>query len=534
MSRAPSAHAEALRELPAVGGITETDPALLSAVEAASLLQARALHPRELLDACLRRSADTDGHINAWVRIYPEMAFEAAEQAAQRLSRSGALNSGEAAPLVCGLPIALKDLFAVGGLPLTASSKVLEGNIAADDSGVWRRLRDAGMVLMGHAHTHEFAIGVATPQVGNPWNTDFSPGGSSGGSAAALAARQVPLATGTDTGGSLRFPSSVCGVSAIKPTFGRCSVAGVIPLTWTRDHAGPMGRSVADASLLLNYMAGFDIDDPSTGVGPEVPPGGYPMVAQGGATPFGGKKFGIPTEDVAKLPPALARLFEDCMNVIRSLGGVTVDLTMPRGPLGQLLGDLAEAGAYHKQFSDRLGLYNKDNAAIISAATVALAGPVADYFALERDRVRYQRDYNRLFEEKDLSAIVVPGTTIDGARRSQFVDVSVFSSVIGNVGWANYVGAPVVQTPVGRSSDTGIPFGVQLGGRPWGEADLISLGLELQNALPAWRESPDLPVRRRDIPEVAMVAPPPGPGATNTLGAAAPFHALPTNSFRGV
>ncbi|RZL71482.1 MAG: amidase, partial [Rhodococcus sp. (in: high G+C Gram-positive bacteria)] len=206
LGRAAASANPALR-LPSPGAITASDPALLSAVEAASLLQSRALHPRELLDACLSRSAAHDGGIGAWIRIYPEQAYEAAESAARRLAAGSA-------PLVCGLPIALKDLYAVAGLPVTASSGVLEGNIAAGDSGVWRQLRDAGMVLMGHAHTHEFAIGTATPQVGNPWDVEYSPGGSSGGSAAALAARFAPCAVGTDTGGSLRIPASACGITS--------------------------------------------------------------------------------------------------------------------------------------------------------------------------------------------------------------------------------------------------------------------------------------------------------------------------------
>ena len=284
--------------LPAPGSITATDPALLSAVEAASLLQSGTLHPRELLDACLNRSAAFDGATGGWVRIYPEMAYEAADAAAQRLSGKGRAAVGDA-PLVCGLPLALKDLFAVAGLPLTASSKVLEGNIAAGDSTAWTRLRDAGMVLMGHAHTDEFAIGVATEQVGNPWNTEYSPGGSSGGSAAVLAARFVPLATGTDTGGSLRLPASACGITSIKPTFGRCSTRGVIPLTWTRDHAGPMAAASPTPHYSSASWRASDPDDPTTTVGPDVPAGGLPDRREGRAsTPLSGKRFGVARRSV--------------------------------------------------------------------------------------------------------------------------------------------------------------------------------------------------------------------------------------------
>ena len=161
------------------------------------------------------------------------------------------------APALCGVPVGLKDLYAVAGKPLTASSRLLD-EVPVGDSDVWARLRAAGMVLLGHLHTHEFAVGGTTDQVGNPWALDHSAGGSSGGSGAALAARMVPAATGTDTAGSLRIPSALCGTSTIKPTRGLVSLAGVVPLGTTLDHAGPMARTIDDCALLLAAMAGPD------------------------------------------------------------------------------------------------------------------------------------------------------------------------------------------------------------------------------------------------------------------------------------
>ena len=178
-----------------------TDPADLGLLEAAAMLRSRALSAVELLEACQARIAARNGGvptfdgapgaINAWTRLYPELAGELARAADARLA-----TEGDAAPLDCGIPFALKDLFAVGGLGLTASSRVLEGSVAAADSAVWRRLRAHGAVLAGHTHTHEFAAGGTTDQVGNPWAPDRIAGGSSGGSAAALAARMVPAAWG--------------------------------------------------------------------------------------------------------------------------------------------------------------------------------------------------------------------------------------------------------------------------------------------------------------------------------------------------
>ncbi|WP_430335328.1 amidase [Rhodococcus sp. ACT016] len=519
--------------LPAPDSITVTDPALLGAVEAAALLQSGALHPRELLDACIARSAGFDGEIGAWIRIYPEMAYEAADAAAQRLSAKGRAAAGPA-PLVCGIPLALKDLFAVSGLPVTASSRVLEGNIAAGDSTVWRRLRDAGMVLLGHAHTDEFAIGVATEQVGNPWNTEFSPGGSSGGSAAVLAARFAPLATGTDTGGSLRLPASACGITSIKPTFGRCSTRGIIPLTWTRDHAGPMGRSVADAALLLGYMAGADPDDPTTSVGPAVPSGGYPLSAKGGPAPLSGTRFGVVRSSVDSLPHPLRVLFDNFLDLVRRLGGTTVDVVLPDAQSNALTGDMAEMGSYHSQFRDRLGSYRIENRAVVGGALAALAVPSIDYMTAAQDRRNYQHEYNRMFADNALDAVLVPGSKVDGAKRVEIAGVSVFDGVTGDVRWANLTGAPVICTPVGRSAATGLPFGVQIGGRPWDESALIEIALELQAAQPDWHDAPALQPAPRDIPRVRVGPPGAGPDPTNTTDIGFGFHFLPTTSTADV
>ncbi|MFI7168924.1 amidase [Rhodococcoides fascians] len=520
------------RALPAPETIDVSDPAMLDAMQAASLLQAGSLHPRELLDACFERSRALDQPINAWIRIYPEVAYAAAEAAAARLSTAGRARERDSVPLVCGLPIGLKDLYAVTGLPVTASSRVLEGNIASGDSGVWRRLRDAGMVLMGHTHTHEFALGVATSQVGNPWDLSRSVGGSSGGSAAALAACFTPLSVGTDTGGSLRIPASACGITSIKPTFGRCSTAGVIPLAWTRDHTGPMARSVADASLLLGYMAGADPDDPTTHAGPDVPATGYPTVAKGGSAPLAGRRIGMPLNAVGELPHALAMLFQEALDSARRLGAEVVEVDLPAVPSSLLLGDRVEVGAYHQQFADRIGLYAPDNAILVGRDIAALATPVADYIAFERDRLRFQRDYNRMFFDASLDAIMVPGATVDGMKRNQYAGFSVFDGVTANVIWANYAAVPVVSMPVGRSGETAMPFGVQIGGLAWGEGTIIEIGLELEAASPQWREVPQWAGAPRSIPEVALGPPGAGPEATNTRSDPPSLYALPTLSTR--
>ena len=203
------------------------------------------------------------------MRLYPAAALRAAARADRRLARGR-----DRAPLLCGIPVGLKDLYGVRGLPLTASSRVLDGNVAAQSSAVWVRLRAAGMVLVGHTHTHEFGAGPTTDQVGNPWRLARSAGGSSGGSAAALAARMVPAATGTDTGGSLRFPAALCGVSAIKPTRGLGADGG--------DHPGrapPRPRRPDGA-----HGGGLRRAAPDDGLGR--PPAAAAAAARGGRRPL--------------------------------------------------------------------------------------------------------------------------------------------------------------------------------------------------------------------------------------------------------
>src|SRR5579884_3738871 len=270
-----------------------SDPADLGVLEAAELLRTRELSSAELTDACLRRIEERNGGsptldgapeaVNAWVRLYPDLAREQARKADERRA-----HDGDASPLLCGIPIGVKDLYAVKGLPLTASSRVLDADApAAEDSVAWAALRAQGMVLLGHTHTHEFAAGGTTDQVGNPHALHLIAGGSSGGSAAALAARMTPAALGSDTCGSLRIPSACCGTSAIKPTHGRLPLHGVIPLAPSLDHPGPMCRTVADCSAVLEAMArGGAETDPR--MPPPAPLGAMPTAPGAGPRPLAG------------------------------------------------------------------------------------------------------------------------------------------------------------------------------------------------------------------------------------------------------
>jgi aspartyl-tRNA(Asn)/glutamyl-tRNA(Gln) amidotransferase subunit A len=390
-----------------------TDPADLGILEASVLLRARELSARELTEACLRRIDERNGGepsldgdpeaINAWARVYPQLARRAAAVADERLARDG-----EANPPLCGIPIALKDLYSVAGLPVTASSRVLAGHVADADAAVWARLRRAGMVLLGHTHTHEFGAGGTTDQVGNPWLRDRVAGGSSGGSAAALAARMTPAALGTDTCGSLRIPSACCGTSAIKPTHGLLPVAGLIPLAHTLDHAGPMARTIADCAALLEGMA-----YPA----PEIRPGA-PLPTPPPRMPFRRRESGQPLEGLTvavtdrteglTVDPEVAVAFDAARHACERLGARVVFTPAPWAldwdDLSLVL--LTEAWTYHAQHAALADRYRPAIAEFLEAARGFT--DVAAYLGAQQRRAAGAAAWERWFSERRVNLVLEP------------------------------------------------------------------------------------------------------------------------------
>jgi aspartyl-tRNA(Asn)/glutamyl-tRNA(Gln) amidotransferase subunit A len=480
-----------------------SDPADLGVLEAASLLQAGLISSAEITAACQARIAKRNGPvtfdgspttINAWIRLYPDLASAQASAADKALA--GARRTGKTAPPLCGVPLALKDLYAVKGLPLSASSHVLDGNVAAGDSTVWAKLRDAGMVLLGHSHTHEFALGVFTPQCGNPWDVSKSVGGSSGGSGAALAARMVPAATGTDTGGSLRSPASANGVSSIKPTFGGVSAHGVVPIGWSIDHTGPMARSAGDVGLLFSALVGADPADPATLTQPQ-PPARYPTLPRTGARPLAGARLGVAPDATSGLPTAVAALFTRAQSELRSLGATIVEFSAPpstsTGFTVQDLGAIVvEAGIYHQQFyPSRAAFYGKSLGPLV-AAIVAAANtfPAAQYVESQQQRLDYIHQWNAAFADNRLDAVLKPGASVDGADRTGAAADNPEGGVQGDYSWADVAGLPVASVTVGRSAATGLPFGIQIGGAPHTEAKLLQIAIDYQAHYPYHEVAP--------------------------------------------
>jgi len=442
-----------------------TDPADLGVEDAAAALSNRTLSSRELVEACLARINERDGahshdgdpeSVNAWVRVYDEDALAAAGRADERRAEGDA-------PKLCGIPIGLKDLYAVAGKPLTASSRVLH-DVPERDCDAWARLAAEGMVLLGHLHTHEFAAGGTTDQVGNPWALDRSPGGSSGGSAAALASRTVPGATGTDTAGSLRIPSAMCGTSTIKPTRDLVPMRGIVPLGPTLDHAGPMARSVADCEPLLAALAGVE------------PPVSRRPLRRVAVSPR-----------IADLDPDVADGFDAALATLDALGTERVAPPPPDAvlDLGLELVDVvcSEMLAYHRRFDDRRELYRPSIRGFLEHGE-ARAMTAEEYVAAQSRRAELTGVWMDWLAEHRLDALVEPTVPIVAhARGSGYDEAFTDFAEISLTHYWDWTGFPVVALPSGVGRRSGLPVSVSLIGAPGADWDLLAAGAALQAEL---------------------------------------------------
>ncbi|HEY6055962.1 MAG TPA: amidase [Gaiellaceae bacterium] len=437
---------------------TSVEPTALSLAEASAALARRELSSRELTEACLARIRERDGthsfdgdpaSINAWVRVYADDAIAAADAADAR-ERRGPLD---------GIPIGLKDIYAVAGKPLTASSRLLD-EVPDEDADVWAALRSQGMVLLGHLHTHEFAAGGTTDQVGNPWALDRSAGGSSGGSGAALAARMTPAATGTDTAGSLRIPSAFCGTSTIKPTRGLLSIRGIVPLAATLDHPGPMARTVEDCALLLAGMTGD--------------------AAPVTAAPLAGAHFGVLAED--DLDPDVADGFEAVLDLCRRLGAELVQAPPVRPSLGDW-GGIFDVDMYlfHRRFDDRRRLYRPSTRQFVERGAGADA---SRYDELQARRERDAAEWEDWLRVERVAALLQP-TVRDVAwpRGPGYDEAGSDVRLIELTHHWDWTGQPVVALPAGLGARSGLPTSVSLIGPRGSDRELLALGIALQAEL---------------------------------------------------
>ncbi|AQS66171.1 Asp-tRNA(Asn)/Glu-tRNA(Gln) amidotransferase GatCAB subunit A [Streptomyces pactum] len=443
-------------------------PFELSLTEASRAVRAQELSPVELTESVLARIAAVEGRLGAYVTVAADAALAAATRAEREIS-----GSGPRGPLH-GIPMALKDLIDAEGMPTTASSHVRAGHVAEHDSRVAERLGAAGAVLLGKTHTHEFAYGLTTPQTNNAWDHSRVAGGSSGGSAVAVAAGGATFAMGTDTGGSIRVPAALNGVVGLKPTYGLVPRTGVTSLSWSLDHVGPVTRTVQDAALVLSATACHDPRDPASVAGP-VPdrfPGGD----------LRGLKVGVPRNHYFdRVTPEVEESVRGAIERLAELGAELVDVEIPMARYIQAVQwglMVPEATAYHERSLRAVpDLYAADVRILLEAGELTSAG---DYLRAQRARTMMRDAWARMFDGVDvLAAPTVPMTAAEAGREAvEWADgttEAVSDSYVRLCAPANITGVPALTLPVGHDR-AGLPIGMQLMARPFRDATVLRVG----------------------------------------------------------
>ena len=448
-------------------------------LELAEQLRMQQLSPVELARDCLGRIERLNPELNAFITVTAKSALSQARAAEAEIAK------GRWRGPLHGIPLGLKDLIDTAGVRTTAASALFENRIPTQDAEVVRRLQEAGAVILGKQNLHEFAYGGSSMvshygAVRNPWNPEHIAGGSSGGSAAAVAAGLCCGAIGTDTAGSIRDPAALCGAVGLKPTYGRVSVRGVIPLSPSLDHVGPITRTVADAAVMLQAIAGFDANDPAS---VHVAAGDY--VAGLGQNPES-MRLGIPRAFFcADLDPEVAAALDRALAL---LAGMTaeireIELAVPTDRTLQS----AESYAYHAEFVARhLDLYQPETLRRIQA------GASIDAAAVDRCRRELQqarREIDRVFEHVDL--LVTPTTPIPAPTLAELEqDPEQLRprelQLLRNTRPFNVWGLPAISIPCGFTS-RGLPIGMQIAGPHWQEARVLQLAHAYEQATP-WHE----------------------------------------------
>ncbi|MBI4517626.1 MAG: Asp-tRNA(Asn)/Glu-tRNA(Gln) amidotransferase subunit GatA [Deltaproteobacteria bacterium] len=450
---------------------------LLTASELVALLAKRKLGAVELTAAFLDRIEKLDPLINSYITVTGEQALRQARRLDRARGRRGPLH---------GLPLAVKDLCATRGVRTTAGSKILADWVPDFEATAVARWRSVGAVVLGKLNLHEFAYGVSTdnPHHGatcNPWALDRIPGGSSGGSGAAVAASLCAGAIGTDTGGSIRIPAGACGVVGLKPTWGRVSRYGVVPLSWSLDHVGPLAKTVEDAALLLAAMAGADDHDPTCSTRRV---GNYRAALR---QPAQGLRVGVPREfffDV--VGDEVQAAFDAALTTLKRLGVRALPVSLPsllQAQPAHLAIMMAEASAYHAvNLTRRADDFGADVRTFLEVGRLI---PATAMIAAQRLRARLAAECTAAFARVD--ALVVPGIAVPAPRRSDtFVNIGnqaldVGSALSRNMGPFNLTGLPAISVPCGQAR-TGLPLAFQIAGPAFAESTILRLAHAYEQA----------------------------------------------------
>ena len=459
----------------------------LTLAEAARLIASRELSPVEYTQALMARADALDAQVNAFITRTNERALEQARTAEVEIAK------GRHRGPLHGIPFGLKDIYDTAGIRTTGHSKLGLDNVPATTATAAQRLLDAGAVLLGKLATHEYASGgpsldLPWPPARNPWNTAHFTGGSSSGSGAAVAAGFMPAALGTDTGGSIRIPSALCGLAGLKPTYGLVSRKGVIPNSFTFDHCGPMAWTVEDCALVLQAIAGHDPKDPTSAQH------ALPDYAKALTGDIRGLRIGVVRhfwEDEGPTPPAMARAMEGAIDVFRALGAT---IGVARMRTRQAYNDVkmviakAELVVIHEQaMRERLQDFGAD---FVGRNLPGFLFTAADYVRAQRERRRMVDEMTPLYEQFDvlLTASAAPAARLDTLIGSGFSDK-----------WEK----PNIYTPFSVSAgpalvvcngytDDGLPLAMQLVGRPFNEATVLNAGHAYEQATDWRRRRPQL------------------------------------------
>jgi len=468
------------------------DLTTLTLKQASDLLRRRDVSPVELTEACLARIERHERAINAFITVTREQALAAAREIEVELRR------GRPRGPLHGIPIALKDNIDTAGVLTTAASGVFKDRVPTEDAAVVVRLKRAGAILLGKLNLHEFALGGTSAvtyfePVHNPWALDRVAGGSSGGSAAAIAADMCFGTLGTDTGGSIRIPASLCGIVGFKPTYGRVSNRGVIPMAWTLDHVGPMCKTVEDAALMLGAIAGYDPLDPASVDAP---------------VPDYSRAVGMETKNlrvgVARTPffeglnPEVAKAVEAAIDVLRRLTGVVMDVNIPAA------GNVAEVWnpeiyAYHLPWITKTPeLYQTATRNLIQGAGKATA---ASYAQAHRRLEVVRREIRNVFTTVDVLVTptqrgvaqpIAPAQPAPGGGRGAGPAPGGGGGGIVNTAAFDIYGLPTISVPCGFSS-AGLPIGLQISGNHFAETTVLALAHAYEQATEWHSRRPPLP-----------------------------------------
>ncbi len=466
-----------------------TDLTSLTLAEASERLQERSVSAVELMEATLRRIEATEPLIHAFAWRDADAAMDAARRADE--SRVNGLANG---PLH-GIPVGVKDLLYTKDIPTEAGSRVLTGFVPTHDATVVRKLRDAGAIVVGKTVTHEFAYGQNVPETRNPWQLDSYPGGSSAGSGAAVAARSLFAAIGTDTGGSVRTPSAVNGIVGLKPTYGLVSRNGCVPMSTSLDHIGPMTRTVLDTAILLEAIVGFDAGDPASLRSPVVD------YRSGLGAGIRGMRIGIDTGYFFydKVQAPVRKAVETAIDVLVSLGAVRVDISIPELEWSTTVGNVTtevDMSTWHRQLlRSKGGHYHPGTRLMLELGELI---PGTHYVLAQQARTRIRGAVRRTFAEHRLDALLGPTIPVTAPRLDDLSVDLVDEAADGGLATlvhheypANVTGLPALSVPCGFS-EAGLPIGFQAIGKPLHEMTLLRLGHAYQGATPWHTMQPDL------------------------------------------